>query len=87
MLGQQPLFLKNKEVNLTYRQAENCAKDIIEAMNRAQLEKGFSFEQVLVVTLYVVGLSFHQRGLLLNPEASVQTELSALVIGYRNAGG
>jgi hypothetical protein len=72
-------------VEMTKTQMRACCEDLLAAMNKAQYEKGFTIDEVLMATAFLLGTSIKQRGGKLLLDAPLRRALPPLVAGYEAA--
>lgn len=78
--------MKTKQVSIEISgdRLYEAARPIVAAMNKAQAQ-GFTLDEVLAATMYMVGAGIKQRGALLLVDAPLKVALPPLVQGYEAA--
>ena len=71
------------ELGITNRKIRKVSNKILKTMNELH-DDGHGIEDIVLITLYIVGANIKKHGLHLNLDAPLETALPALVEGYRN---
>ena len=60
-----PKYLQTREVSMSNVEMSKAAVRILKAMNDTQFVDGYTFEQTMMVALYVIGAGLKKHGVLL----------------------
>lgn len=74
------------EVSMTKAQLQKASKRIFQALNDTQFVDGYSLDEVLMTTLFIVGAALKKSGAVLQMDEPLRTAIQPLVHGYEAAG-